>query len=102
MVVTRAPTSTSDRAAGRDSRQPAAPQVHPRRWLHFWRHFLEMTVAMWVGMALGGVLFKGILAAFGTTITEARLHYHDAAGDACAHAVPPRRVRHVTGGAGEG
>jgi hypothetical protein len=79
MVATRAPTS--DHAAVRDSRQPAAaaqavaPEVHPRRWLHFWRHFVEMTVAMWVGMALGGVVFKGVLAALGTTITEARLHY---------------------------
>jgi hypothetical protein len=39
-----------------------------------WRHFLEMTVARWIGMVLGGMLFKGVLAAFGTTITEVRLH----------------------------
>ena len=80
MAATRAPTS--DRVPGRATRQPAAaaqtatPEVHHiRRVVHFWRHFLEMTVAMWVGMALGGVVFKGVLAALGTTITEARLHY---------------------------
>jgi uncharacterized membrane protein YdjX (TVP38/TMEM64 family) len=42
---------------------------------HFWRHFLEMTVAMFIGMGVGAVLFKYLLAAFGTTITEARLQY---------------------------
>jgi flagellar biosynthetic protein FliP len=34
-----------------------------------------MCAAMWIGMAVGGVLFKAILAAFGTTITAARLRY---------------------------
>jgi hypothetical protein len=77
MVATRAPTS--QHAADRGPHQPAAaqalvPEVHPRRWLHFWRHFGEMTMAMWVGMALGGVVFKAVLAALGTTITQARLH----------------------------
>ena len=80
MAATRAPTA--DRVAGRDPHQPAAAaqtiaaEVHPKRHLfHFWRHFLEMSAAMWIGMAVGGVLFKAILAAFGTTITEARLGY---------------------------
>jgi flagellar biosynthetic protein FliP len=80
MVPTRVPTS--DRVAGRDRRQQAtaaqtvAPEVHHiRRLLHFWRHFLEMSAAMWIGMVVGGVLFKAILAAFGTTITEVRLQY---------------------------
>jgi len=80
MAATRAPTS--DRIAGGDRRhqptaaQTIAPEVHhSRRLFHFWRHFLEMSAAMWIGMVVGGVLFKAILAAFGTTITEARLAY---------------------------
>jgi hypothetical protein len=78
MVATRAPTS--DRLSGGDRRQPpaaaqtVAPKVHhSRRLFHVWRHFLEMSAAMWIGMVVGGVLFKAVLAAFGTTITEARL-----------------------------
>jgi hypothetical protein len=80
MAVTRGPTS--DRGSARNPRQAPgtaqtiAPAVqHQRRLFRFWRHFLEMSVAMWIGMAVGGVLFKAILAAFGTTITEARLAY---------------------------
>lgn len=78
MAATGAPTT--DRVVGRDPRQPAtaartvAPEVqHQRHLFHFWRHFLEMSAAMWIGMAVGGVLFKAVLAAFGTTITEVRL-----------------------------
>jgi len=84
MAATRAPTT--DRVAGRDPHRPAtaaqtvALEVHPRRHLfHFWRHFLEMSAAMWIGMAVGGVLDKAILSAFGTTITEARLQYPELA-----------------------
>jgi hypothetical protein len=84
MAATRAPTT--DRVAGRDPHQPAAaaltiaPEVHPTRHLfHFWRHFLEMSAVMWIGMAVGGVLFKAILAAFGATITEARLAFPELA-----------------------
>jgi hypothetical protein len=83
MAATRAPTT--DRVAGRDPHQPAtaetvALEVHPRRHLfHFWRHFLEMSAAMWIGMVVGGVLDKAILAAFGTTITEVRLQYPELA-----------------------
>jgi hypothetical protein len=51
---------TTDRVAGRDPHQPAAaaqtiaPEVHPKRHLfHFWRHFLEMSAAMWIGMVVG-------------------------------------------------
>lgn len=84
MAATSAPTT--DRIAGRDPRQPAAAaqaiglEVHPKRHLlHFWRHFLEMSAAMWIGMAVGGVLFKAILAAFATTITEVRLAYPELA-----------------------
>jgi flagellar biosynthetic protein FliP len=84
MAATRAPTS--DRVAGRDRRhkataaQTVAPEVHhSRRHFHFWRHFLEMSAAMWIGMVVGGVLFKAVLAAFGTTITEVRLQYPELA-----------------------
>jgi hypothetical protein len=84
MAATRAPTA--DRVAGRDPQQPAAAartiaaEVHPKRHrFHFWRHFLEMSAAMWIGMAVGGVLFKAILAGFGTTITEVRLQYPELA-----------------------
>jgi hypothetical protein len=39
------------------------------------RHFLEMVVAMWVGMAVGGLIFAPILGAMGMTPSEARLRY---------------------------
>jgi hypothetical protein len=84
MAPTHAPTT--DRVAGRDPHQPAtaartiAAEVHPKRHLfHFWRHFLEMSAAMWIGMVVGGALFKAILAGFGTTITEVRLQYPELA-----------------------
>jgi hypothetical protein len=84
MAPTHAPTT--ERVAGRDPHQSAAgaqtmaAEVHPKRHLfHFWRHFLEMSAAMWIGMVVGGVLFKAILAAFGTTITEVRLQYPELA-----------------------
>jgi flagellar biosynthetic protein FliP len=80
MAPTHAPTS--DRLAGRALRQPAGTALasaselqHQPHRSRFWRHFLEMCAAMWIGMAVGGVLFKGILAVFGTTITAARLQY---------------------------
>jgi len=38
---------------------------------HFWRHFVEMVIAMVVGMALLGIPFRAILAAFGYTRDEA-------------------------------
>jgi hypothetical protein len=84
MAATRAPTK--DRASSRDPRQPAttaqsiASEIPYRRRLsRFWRHFLEMNLAMFIGMAVGAVLFRGILAAFGTTITQARLAYPELA-----------------------
>jgi hypothetical protein len=30
---------------------------------------------MWIGMVVGGVLFRAVLAAFGATITEVRVQY---------------------------
>ncbi len=41
----------------------------------FWRHFLEMNIAMWVGMGLGAVIFGLLFAAFGTSRAEIRLHH---------------------------
>lgn len=48
---------------------------------HRWalsRHFGEMVVAMWVGMALGGLLWAPILDAAGMTSGEARIRYPEA------------------------
>ena len=84
MAQTRAPTI--DPVVGRDPRQAAATAQaialqldHPGRMSLFWRHFLEMNAAMFIGMAAGGLLVSGILAAFGTTPNQARLHYPELA-----------------------
>jgi flagellar biosynthetic protein FliP len=42
---------------------------------HFWRHFVEMTVAMVVGMAVLGMPFRAILASFGYTWDEASARF---------------------------
>ncbi|HEX6579886.1 MAG TPA: hypothetical protein VF195_03340 [Actinomycetota bacterium] len=42
----------------------------PRR-SHFWRHFVEMVIAMVVGMAVLGFPFRAILGQFGYTRDEA-------------------------------
>ena len=44
-------------------------------WRNFVRHFVEMVVAMYVGMAAGGLIFVPILAALGMTPSEARLRF---------------------------
>jgi hypothetical protein len=45
-----------------------ADGVARKRWLpHFWRHFIEMNLAMIVGMMVGGALFGLLLAPFGMT-----------------------------------
>jgi hypothetical protein len=68
MAQTRAPTI--DPIVGRDPWQAAATAQaialqldHPGRKSLFWRHFLEMNAAMFIGMATGGLLVSGILAA---------------------------------------
>jgi flagellar biosynthetic protein FliP len=38
---------------------------------HFWRHFVEMVIAMVMGMALLGIPFRAILTSFGYTWDEA-------------------------------
>ena len=51
-----------------------ADGVARKRWLpHFWRHFIEMNLAMIVGMMVGGALFGLLLAPFGMTPGEAEL-----------------------------
>jgi hypothetical protein len=42
---------------------------------HFWRHFVQMLVAMIVGMAAFGVPFRAILGAFGYTWDEAVVRF---------------------------
>lgn len=41
----------------------------------FWRHFAEMLVAMYLGMALGGLISGFVLGAFDLTIRDVRLDY---------------------------
>jgi hypothetical protein len=44
----------------------------------FWRHFAEMVVAMYVGMALGGLISGLVLGAFDLSLREVRLDYPEA------------------------
>jgi hypothetical protein len=54
----------------------AATKKQRKRYIPpFWRHFLEMNFAMWVGMGLGVVIFGLLFAAFGTSRDEIRLHH---------------------------
>lgn len=51
-----------------DAHGLAASEAVPRSsWPAFVRHFLEMVIAMWIGMAAGGLIFAPILAALGIT-----------------------------------
>jgi hypothetical protein len=53
-----------------------APEKQHKRYIPpFWRHFLEMNIAMWIGMGLGVVIFGLLFAAFGTSRDEIRLHH---------------------------
>lgn len=59
---------------GEDHRTPVlvAPETaHRSTWPMLARNFLEMVAAMWVGMALGGLIFVPILDALGMTASEA-------------------------------
>lgn len=48
----------------------------PKRYISpFWRHFVEMSMAMWVGMGLGALFFGLLFAAFGTSRDQIRLHH---------------------------
>jgi hypothetical protein len=44
----------------------------------FWRHFVEMVVVMYVGMALGSLIFTPVLGAFDMTLRDLRLEYPEA------------------------
>lgn len=48
---------------------------HAAHKFHFLRHLLEMTIAMMIGMAVGGALFRSILAPMGMTFRETRLQF---------------------------
>jgi hypothetical protein len=84
MTTTRAPLrdpfSSTDAGQDATAGRAISPEIfHQGHRSHFWRHFLEMNVAMLVGMAVGGMVFGRILVAFGTTITETRLQYPELA-----------------------
>jgi hypothetical protein len=60
------------------SKHPAIFSVEKQGKRHippFWRHFIEMNIAMWVGMGLGFLVFLPIFAGFGTSRDEFRLHH---------------------------
>ena len=44
---------------------------HVPRQSHFWRHFVQMVIAMVVGMAVLGFPFRAVLGSFGYTRNEA-------------------------------
>jgi hypothetical protein len=62
----------------REASKPTAVAIkkqHKRYIPPFWRHFLEMNIAMWIGMGLGAGTFGLLFAAFGTSRAEIRLHH---------------------------
>jgi hypothetical protein len=70
----RSSTIQSERAASKPI--AVATKKQRKRYIPpFWRHFLEMNIAMWVGMGLGAVIFGLLFAAFGTSRDEIRLHH---------------------------
>lgn len=48
---------------------------HAGHRIGFGRHLAEMVAAMWLGMALGGVIFAPVFTALGTTASEVRVRY---------------------------
>jgi hypothetical protein len=73
------PTSTG-RVGGTVLSHAAGPQLaavsqrgtSARGTRHFFRHFGEMVLAMWVGMIVFGLPYGGILAAAGTSVRDAK------------------------------
>lgn len=62
------------------SKATIAPPKQRRRYLSpFWRHFVEMNLAMWAGMGLGALLFIPLFAWVGTSRSEFRIHHPAAA-----------------------
>lgn len=58
-----------DRDAAEDHTAHQATSTAPKP--HFWRHFAEMVIAMFVGMAVLGVPARAILDSLGYTVDEA-------------------------------
>ena len=72
MVLTRAP----NRAPARAGHEAAVghPAAHGDRVAgksHFWRHFVQMILAMMVGMAVLGLPFRAVLGSLGYTRDQA-------------------------------
>ena len=73
-------TSVSHGAPARAHREAATEHTtahadHLPHRFHFWRHFVEMVIAMVAGMALLGFPFRAILGSFGFTQDEAFLRF---------------------------
>ncbi|WP_151476273.1 hypothetical protein [Streptomyces albicerus] len=68
-MQTRHIQQTQDVAPARSGRAPG--ERHGSRW-HFARHYLEMLVAMVVGMLVLGAATRGILALAGTELSATR------------------------------
>ena len=62
------PARAGHEAAGGSA---AAHGDHVAAKPHFWRHFVEMIIAMMVGMAVLGLPFRAVLGSFGYTRAEA-------------------------------
>jgi hypothetical protein len=81
-LMAQTEVQTEDALARIESERKVSKQIavatrkqHKRYIPPFWRHFLEMNIAMWVGMGLGVVIFGLLFAAFGTSRDEIRLHH---------------------------
>ena len=80
IALSRDRLSGTNRGLEEDLDLAESPEVNRRKGLSpFWRHFLEMNVAMFVGMGVGYVLFREILAVVGTTYTEVSLRFPELA-----------------------
>ena len=75
MADTRVPSRTHVPDANSGTVALHEHGVHRRGFL---RHLAEMVAAMWVGMAVGSLVWGPILGAMGMTASEARLRYPEA------------------------
>jgi hypothetical protein len=69
------PTTTRHEASPATEPASVSKIAGTRIGWHFWRHFLEMNAAMFIGMGIGALLFGWVLSGFGTTPKEARLAF---------------------------
>jgi hypothetical protein len=77
-IMARTYTPTRSNIPGLDQRQDIGTAVAVRRRVRispFWRHFLEMFAAMWIGMAAGDPVF---LAVTGLSSTRQASHLYPA------------------------